>query len=174
MIDSLHFSNGFAFVPGYLLIGFIIGALTGTVIGIFQWLVLRRLIPGAGWWIIATSIGVGIIHSVGDSTPDTVDFRLLALGSGAVVGLSQWVVLYRSSSQASWWILITLISWFIGLTVGMLIIQATGLMLFDDPEGWIMQHSVVGATTGIIVGAITGAGLIWLLEHKVSVLETKP
>ena len=33
------------------------GALAGAVIGTGQWLVLLRLLPGAAWWIVASTIG---------------------------------------------------------------------------------------------------------------------
>ena len=41
------------------------GALAGAVIGGGQWLVLRRLLPGAAWWIAATAVGQAAGLAVG-------------------------------------------------------------------------------------------------------------
>jgi uncharacterized membrane protein len=50
----------------------------GLAIGIAQWLLLRRRLSHAGWWIAATVVGWGLLALL---TGDTLDsFGLLALG----------------------------------------------------------------------------------------------
>lgn len=50
----------------------------GLSIGVGQWLLLRRLLPWAGWWVGANVVGWGLLGLV---TGDSLDqFGLLALG----------------------------------------------------------------------------------------------
>jgi hypothetical protein len=37
----------------------------GVVVGVLQWLVLRRRIASAGWWVLATTVGVAVGGAVG-------------------------------------------------------------------------------------------------------------
>ena len=166
------FSNTLSFDLENARGGFVQGAFTGVVIGTLQFLALRKVISGAGWWIVATLVGIGVVHAIGDSIPDTIAFWMLALPSGVLVGLLQWLVLYRSFSKAGWWVAATSVSWPFGLIVGMVIDQSTGLMLLNGPDGWAMQHSVVGAVTGAVVGTITGAVLVWLVDQPIEVRNT--
>src|SRR4051794_15962448 len=41
------------------------GAISGAVIGAGQWLALRRMLPGAIWWIAATAVGQAIGLAIG-------------------------------------------------------------------------------------------------------------
>ena len=39
-------------------LGWVLGvALFGTMVGVLQWLVLRRQVPRAGWWVLASTVG---------------------------------------------------------------------------------------------------------------------
>jgi hypothetical protein len=50
----------------------------GLSIGLGQWLLLRRRLPRAGWWVGATVVGWGLLGLI---TGDTLDqFGLLAMG----------------------------------------------------------------------------------------------
>ena len=72
---AFHFPFGFpvgtlvSFDPGAAVVGFVQGALTGLVIGTLQWLVLRHWFSGAGWWVLATAVGVAVVHAIGDPYP---------------------------------------------------------------------------------------------------------
>jgi hypothetical protein len=47
-------------------IGWVIGfAVTGAVAGLGQWLLLRRGLAQAGWWIVATTVGWTVGESIG-------------------------------------------------------------------------------------------------------------
>lgn len=39
--------------------GLVAGAITGAVLGICQWMALRRWVPGAGWWVPASIFAWG-------------------------------------------------------------------------------------------------------------------
>ncbi|NEQ73026.1 MAG: hypothetical protein F6K23_08020 [Okeania sp. SIO2C9] len=93
----------------------IIGATFGLVIGLTQWLVLRTKLSQTGWWILATALSFVISFTVGMlvsealslSAADNVPITLIGGAIGAVIGLTQWLVLRTKLSQTGWWILAT-------------------------------------------------------------------
>ena len=38
-----------------VLFGLVVGIFTGITLGIFQWIILRRQVPNAGWWVPAST-----------------------------------------------------------------------------------------------------------------------
>lgn len=101
---ACHFPFGFSVgAAGNLTLenavaGFVFGAVTGTMIGALQFVVLigllERLVSPrfalrAGWWVLATAIGVGVTHAVGDAAPSPVTYAMLSVLAGAVVGILQ-------------------------------------------------------------------------------------
>ena len=51
------------------LLGQVVGVgLYGTVAGTLQWLILRRQIPRAGWWVLVSSVGWIVAIPIGDIT----------------------------------------------------------------------------------------------------------
>ncbi len=169
---AFHFPFGFSsgppqsFAPENAVVGFAVGAVTGVVIGTLQWLVLRRVISGVGWWVVATLGGVAVVHAVGDAATGFVAFWVVALPSGVVIGILQWLVLRRLGYTARFWVLASIIGWFVGLTLGMALAEFTGLMTLTGPAGYATQHAVVGSVTGAVIGAITGRVLIWLVRQS--------
>lgn len=72
-----------------------------------QWLVLRRRIAGAGWWIPATSLGFPIaLVIVEDAMRPVGDFAAASILQGAVFGvlsaITPWLVLSRRIARAGW------------------------------------------------------------------------
>ena len=80
----------------------------------------------------------------------------MALG-GAVTGILQWLVLRGKVSRAGWWVLASTVGW--GLSMGMSIAIPSG----ETEEGGLLSLVVTGA----VMGAITGAALVWLLRQPV-------
>ncbi len=78
-----HFSGG----AGALVL---FGAVAGASVGIAQWLVLRRHIPGAGWWVLASIVGTGagvaVISTVIGGGEDAVGFAAGGAVGGALYG----------------------------------------------------------------------------------------
>lgn len=123
-------------------------AAVGAVIGIGQWLVLRRLVNEAGWWIWASTVGWvagwAIIVSGVIIPPETSLVASLIAGAviGASLGLAQWLVLRRFVAEAGWWIPVNVAGWSVAFT------------------------GLLGSTvTGTVVGAVTGFALDWLLRQ---------
>jgi hypothetical protein len=116
----------------------------GLVVGTCQWLVLRRELDRAGWWILA-------------STPMLIMGQLSSFQAGLAVrgigvGLAQWFVLRLQVPRAGWWILVCVLGWTIGMAVGNAVAWEAG---------WFLANALAGA----VAGAITGAGLVWLLRQ---------
>ena len=127
----------------------------GAAIGLAQWLVLRREVSNAGWWILASTVAwlVGWeIVVAGLVVPPGVDI-ISSLITGAVVGLlmgvAQWLVLRQWTQYASLWILANVSVWSVSFT------GIIGGALF----------------TGVMIGAITGLVLDFLLRYPLNEKE---
>lgn len=90
-IGSVLSSAGIGTESGSISGLLIFALVSGPVLGGFQWLVLRRLVHGAGWWIVASSLGlviaiflafIGVIYALGLYSPYV----------GGVVGLVYGVI----------------------------------------------------------------------------------
>ncbi len=119
----------------------------GASIGGMQWLVLRHRVSWGGWWVVANIAGwtVGALVNLP-----------FGLAVGWVVGLfiagvMQWLVLRRHVSRAIWWLLGSFVAWAAGVGVSLALPWCTG--------------PCSGAVFGIVVGAITGVVLVWLLRR---------
>lgn len=97
------------------------GALAGAVIGAGQWLALRRLLPGAAWWIAATAVGqaVGLAIAaplVGYGTEPS-DLAVQGAITGLAIGVLQALVLRQSGAAGLRWALAMPPLWAVGWLV---------------------------------------------------------
>ncbi len=129
----------------------------GVVVGFAQWLVLRKVIQGSGWWILATALGAplglaisNIVHlSLVGVSVYVVAGGLGMAALGLVIGIAQWWVLRRHLSKAGWWIFASTASWSVGGGAA----WAIGLRFFE----WIKivsDYAILGAIVGIITGLV--------------------
>jgi len=136
--------------------GAIAGFVAGAVIGIAQWLVLRRAIPLDGWWIAASALGLagGLALGVAALGSGTAAGELALRGAitGAVFGVMQWLILRQYISTAGWWAPLIAAGWALGWTV-------TRLAGVDLSYGW----AVFGSSGALVFAGITGGALVWLL-----------
>ncbi len=136
-------SSGDIIVAGY--VGVAVG---GIVAGELQWLVLRRQVAGAGWWVLASTVAAAVVgvvvFGVGVVSADVGWVGGAGL-FGTVVGVLQWLVLRRQVARAGWWVLASTVGWVVGGPVGGFV-------------GW--------AALGAVYGAITGSVLVWLLRQR--------
>ena len=143
--------------------------------GFMQWLVLRRHIAGAGWWILASTLGFAVapiaaiagvmaisqIMSL-DSNPMTAPI-LLGVLFGVLSAIMPWLVLQRQVAGAGWWVPAHLLGSLMGGAMGSVAFHAVsliGLYQFD----W----AAAGAMFGAGLGAITGITLDWMLRNAIS------
>lgn len=155
----------------------------GLITGVAQWLVLRRYLPRAGWWVLASAAGWAIVGSakwhyeplMEEIMPPffrTVEemglpFLMPLLGitiglvldgmMGLVVGVAQWFVLKVHVRRAGRWVLISAVAWAAGAVVMGLLAWA-----FDRP-GEEIVYRVVPIVGGIVPGAIMATGLVRLM-----------
>ncbi len=128
----------------------IFGFAVGASVGIMQWLVLRRRVYRAGWWVLATATGSAVGAAVGSVFGTSIGAALLGVVSVAIM---QWLVLRRQVYRAGWWMLITVVGLIVALALG----KVLGLPL-------VSFWSVVMGLP--VFGAITGSVLVWLLQQQ--------
>ncbi|MGE5138828.1 MAG: hypothetical protein ACM3JD_05140 [Rudaea sp.] len=133
-------------------------ALTGAVLGVAQWLILRRYLPGIGWWVLATAVGYAIPFSglVENLLPNfgRVTGLLLFLVAGGVIGIGQWLVLRSKLRDAYWWAVLTPLAWALayGLTRLVLLLQ-----VYVEPMDLFFAF--------LIPPAVQGLTLVYLLQR---------
>lgn len=138
--------------------------LLGAAIGLAQWLVLRRVLRGVGWWVPATMVGYAALNVAGWIWLLSVEPPPWLAGStsfvlvGLVLGVAQWLVLRGRVERAGWWIAISVAGWTLALALTRLIILSG---LYVEPMDMLSAL--------LVPVAISGAGLVWLLQaHPVA------
>jgi len=165
----------------------LVGTLEGIVVGIAQWLVLRRPIQNMSWrvWVLATAIGAFVAWTLGmipstlmatntaaaaaaappPEMSDVVMYGLAALMGavlGPILGLPQWLVLRRHVQKAGWWVLANAAAWALGMPV--VFVGASSVPPGGFGLGVVVVGIVTGASAGAVVGAVHGLALVWLLQ----------
>jgi hypothetical protein len=133
------------------------GALSGAVIGGGQWLVLRRLLPGAAWWIAATAVGQAVGLAVGAPLvgygTEPRDLAVQGAIAGLAIGVLQALVLRRGGANGRWWALAMPPLW----AMGWLVTWAGGIHVDEQ----FFNFGAYGAIAFTILG---GFLLVWLLR----------
>ncbi|MEQ9356079.1 hypothetical protein [Coleofasciculus chthonoplastes] len=152
-------------------IGIIEGIIGGTIIGFAQWLVLRRHLSAAWWWIIVSFLGWGVMGLssfgvIGWFAPRTMRlFPRLVYGVvdgatlGLILGMAQWWVLRQYVSKAWGWIFANSLYWSISLAVGWIV----GGLLRRFTQMFLSEVLGLGVTWMLVAG-LTGISLIRLLR----------
>jgi len=151
------------------ILGILLGVPFGAVIGILQWLVLRRHISWAYWWIAATVAGLtigtplGIVAlrplftgpaSIGGSSYFVI---LAALVPGIIVGLLQRLVLRRHFDRTWWWMAPSALTW----PVSLLYFLEGG----DDVSIAVGRAGFL-AGLGLVLGTISGVSLLLISKKR--------
>lgn len=145
--------------------GLVMGTIFGLPLGAAQWLVLRRSVGLGKRWIVATALGVGLMHALGDGLPAPWSwgaFRFvdgwLAVGAVGGLGIGALQALAARGRLVAWtWIAGAAVGWSSGITAGLLLAAATGLMTQSGPAAWAQQHMLVGVVAGLFAGILSGA-----------------
>jgi len=142
-------------------------ALVGAVVGLAQWLVLRREVRGAGWWILAGAGGWPAGFALGDVLakallPDAsvavsgaVTFAVVGAVTGGLQALLLWT---KKVPLVGWWLLGSVVGWAAGWFVSMVALNALG-----TPTSEMVGISLGFAITGFIAGIISGFVLVGIL-----------
>lgn len=147
--------------------GLAFGAIPALLIGLLQWLILRRYLSASRWWIVSVSAGVGLMHFITDGFENARDLSIAVLLGGLVVGVLQWLLLRQHFQQSGWWIVATVASWYLGWLMSYLILM---LLKFVNPfwagvmYQYQNQHGLQGASVGALISLINGGLLVWFLR----------
>ncbi len=158
-----------AVVPGInedRFMGVLIFPVLATLLGVLQWLVLRRRIPRSAWWILATVAGMlggialgsgfikAILHFTGrqwnwDSTFGVLVFYWFI---GYFLALAQLPILWRRIKFFAFWPLAGMLGWLaLGLIIGKSIDRISDILAL-----------------GTVPAAFTGLCLIWPIRTRLS------
>jgi hypothetical protein len=126
------------------------GALTGAVIGLAQWFMLRRSLGVSLGWIPATSVGLAIGLAIGAMAVgyETARPQLMIMGaiSGAFVGIAQGGMLRHRFSLWHVWIAANPPAWALGWLVSSYVISRN----IDE------RFPIFGASGTVVFAIITG------------------
>jgi hypothetical protein len=115
----------------------------GLVVGLAQWVALRKQIECSEWWVLASGIGWAAGRGLVVAVFPPQSTILIGGTLGAALGLAQWLILRRHVVQAWWWIVVSALSWAVGLT------------------------GFLGASlVGTVAGAVTGLALEPMLRYS--------
>ncbi|NJK50355.1 hypothetical protein HC931_21520 [Candidatus Gracilibacteria bacterium] len=149
-------------------LGVIEAALGGATIGLMQTLVLSPWLPQAWLWMLVSAIATGIMGisdfgAIGWYAPrtDAIATRLFygamyGAMAGLWMGIWQWLVLRRYIFESWRWIVVSVVSWSIGLSLGWAfggIGRAINHLFFSEAIGLAIAWSIVSLATGL---ALTG------------------
>ena len=134
------------------------GLVDGLLLGLFQWIAIKRKLIAARIWILATSLGfaVGLItfwSLIIVFVPDrsllgSVDEWGFGIGlldsilTGTTLGFAQWLVLRKKVAKAEWWVAVSIVSMV---------------------AAWLVRWFISPLASFIVLGAISGVVLTILL-----------
>lgn len=168
-------------VVGMILVTPVLTGLVGAVLGTSQWVVLRRRIANARWWIPASAAGLGIglaagvvlVEQVGrtltggqvsvgsmDNATRALSMAVVGLVSGVCLGAAQKLVLRSRSSQPG-----IGRGWLGMSTLGLGVALVAGSLAADFVFGGLTSPvGFVGfvLVAGLVAGAITSVPLVRL------------
>jgi hypothetical protein len=175
----------------------VLGAIVGLASGITGWLVLQWRAYRAASWPVASMVGwtvglpiTGLLFLYAGNGPNSMlsqavtnnllgnnslGLGLLAaavtgLISGALLGISQWLVLRKQSRRAGWWLLASPLAWaaalcMVALLAGLLVRGSYSPFTTGDSQAnLLMMEALAGAIIGAAGGLTTGALLTWILK----------
>jgi hypothetical protein len=164
-----------AYVPAAMLIGpldlgiarVLVPLLAGVIIGLAQWLFLRRYVSHsfdwvfnlAASWVAGYTIALFVVDLLAGS------FLGMLLGFilfGVIVALFQWPVLHREIPSLWMWILANVVGWTLGALLSQLVIAA---LFGNDPSNLVLMTFVNSAVVGLVAGLITGLALVRIVRE---------
>lgn len=144
-------------------------ATQGLVLGLAQWLIVRRYMPRAGWWVPATIVAAVLIAAATVVAYEGGGYRSFfvrngigTLVEGLALGMAQWLVLRRHVTRAGWWVVASAAGWLAAVFLTMVIFRL-GLGALPM-HAWRSVVVVSWAAGGALYGALLGRVLIALLR----------
>ncbi|MBF2009227.1 MAG: hypothetical protein IGS49_28240 [Chlorogloeopsis fritschii C42_A2020_084] len=157
--------------------------LTGPILGVAQWFVLRRYLRYAYWWILASTfgwlLGIQVRIAAGRILDPIVEILLAVGGFGEVfwlnvvkepvtavgLGIAQWLILRHYSNQAGWWIVANVLGGCVNGAVSSAVCAAICQTLAMKLNAGVASAIAYG--TGWAGSAlVTGIMLVWLFSNR--------
>jgi len=167
--------GGFAGVSGGFTLALALGGIAiGAMIGILQWLVIRRYLGSSGWWILASAAGSSAAFALGLAIVGASNGAWVlggivggALG-GAAVGALQWLLLRKQvdGSQVWFWIVASAVAWALNLLFMAVAINSAAATA--GPGTGIVSVIIAGIIGALFASAITGYALMRIVRQSAS------
>jgi hypothetical protein len=171
----------FVALLGFLLLPFVplAGVVPGLMVGATQRVVLRRVVPDTGHWILVTASAFGLAWFVTLALGFYVTSGALILVACAVgatlVGCAQAALLRRWSRRALMWVPVSMAAWTAAAAV--LLFGPRKVPGLSGPAdrlvswaGGFDTESALGTAllAGLAAGAISGSAVPWILNGRVN------
>ncbi len=164
---------------GYLLLAFLtssmdlglarvlVPVISGLLLGLAQWLVLRLYVGRAYDWILNQASGWVVGYGLGllvvqlfSRTP--LGMLLGFVFFGAIVGIFQYPILQREVPHLALWILANVAGWTLGAYLSQL---AAGIFFQHALPTTVTGVLVSVGVSGLVTGAITGVAFIIIVRQ---------
>jgi len=145
----------------------IVPLLAGFLVGLAQWVVLRKYINGVADWVLAGGASWAVGYALGllimsGLTGTGLDALIGYVLFGVIVAFVQWPILRREIPNVWLWVLANVIGW----TVGFYMSEIALDLFFDGPViNPVASTSVLSGVSGLVAGAITGIALILIVRQ---------
>ena len=148
---ALHFpGDGSEWDPSAAASGAVLGAISGVIVGFFQWLLRTAPLRSA---VLSMAVGIGFSHALGDTgAPLAFGVAPAALIS-ALVLTGALALTYDERRPVA--LAASFVGWAGGLMAAVAASKALGLPLTEDPIGWATEHMVLGIITGLVWAGLT-------------------
>jgi hypothetical protein len=145
----------------------IVPVLAGTLVGLAQWVALRRFLTATSDWILAGGASWAAGYVLGlfviQNMPSTVFAGFAGyLLFGAIVALVQWPLLRREIPHLLVWMIASAIGWAAGFWTSQVVLPLFQTGPTIPPA---VSTTVIAVTSGLIAGAITGVALVWIVRE---------
>ncbi len=170
-----------------ILFGAITAALAALGVGVAQWFILRRYMPRAWRWVVATvggwtvggaaallifwTLSVAVSNAalnvfITSAPADTAVRFADTLGGivgwavvGAIPGVAQWLIFRHHLPRALWWIAASSAGIALALVMAYTVVSAPLVAALASSRGavWAEIGGGVGAAMGAVAGALYGA-----------------
>lgn len=149
-----------------LLVRILLPLWSGFLVGLFQWLVLRRyltysvdwILNGGAGWALGYALGLFVIQALNQGPWSQLLGYILF---GLIIAVIQWPVLRREMPNILPWIIANVVAWGLGAYISEAILN---LITSGTPPSQVLASTVISAVTGLIAGGVTALALIWIVR----------
>jgi hypothetical protein len=139
----------------------------GFLVGLFQWLVLRRyLTHTAGWivhggagWAIGYAAGLLLVQALSGSVAGALLGYLLF---GAIVAAAQWPILRKEIPNIAPWVAAGAVGWALGSILSRVVLDS---LVTAGTIRQALSTAVIAAVTGLVAGAVTAVALVHIVRQ---------